>query len=219
MDQPRAGAPETENEKRGASKDPEMTRGRILDAALSIFSRKGYHETSVDEIVVESATSKGAVYFHFPNKQTLFLALVDKFADLLERRVTRAIEGEAEGIARVDAALVTVLETFGHYRSMAKILLVQAMGLGAAFEEKRMSVHDRFANLIRLYLDQAVAVGDIEPVDTEVVSRAWMGAINETVIQWVYTGSPEPERIQTTLRTMLLRSVGFEHGQDAGTNR
>ena len=191
-------------------KDPSGTRGRILDAALNVFSRKGYHDTSVDEIVWESHTSKGAVYFHFPNKQALFLSLVDKFADLLERRVNEAISGETSGIRRVSVALQTTLETFGRYRPLAKLLLVQAVGLGAIFEEKRLDVHQRFVALIRVNLDQAIAEGAIAPVDSEVVATAWMGAINEVIIQWVYTGQPEPERIYATVRPMLLRSVGFE---------
>lgn len=191
-------------------KDPEGTRSRILDAALNVFARKGYHDTSVDEIVEASNTSKGSVYFHFPNKQKLFLALVDKFADLLERRITEAIEHEEIGIARVSAALRACLETFGKYRPLAKIMLVQAVGLGSIFESKRLEVHQRFVNLIKQYLDEAIEQGDIAPVDTEVVATAWMGAINEVVIAWVYSGQPEPERIMSTLRPMLLRSVGFE---------
>ena len=145
--------------KSGTAKDPEGTRSRILDAALDVFSNKGYHEASVDEIVDRSSTSKGSVYFHFPNKQKLFLALVDKFADLLERRITEAIEGEAIGIARVNAALRACLETFGKYRPLAKILLVQAVGLGSIFESKRLEVHQRFIELIRQYLDEAIAEG------------------------------------------------------------
>src|SRR5690606_1032494 len=129
---------------------------------------------------------------HFANKERLFLALVDQFSDLLERRVTEAIQGEAEGMARVQVALETVLETFGRYRRPAKILLVQAVGLGAVFENKRAEVNDRFAHMIETYLKQAIEVGDISPVDTEVVSYAWMGAIYGIVIRWVTTGEPEP---------------------------
>lgn len=191
------------------SRDPAATKSRILDAALNIFSRKGYHDTRLDEIVEESHTSKGSIYFHFPNKERLFLALVDQFADLLERRVTTAIEPEEKGIARVRIALATTLNTFGQYRRPAKILLVQAVGLGAPFEKKRNEVNDRFANLIETYLLEAIEVGDIPPTDTEVVSYAWMGAIYGVVIRWVYTGEPEPERIMETLLPVLLRSVGF----------
>lgn len=190
-------------------KDPENTRSRILDAALDVFSRKGYHDAKVDEIVEMSDTSKGSVYFHFPNKQSLFLALVDKFADLLERRVTEAIAQEEEGIERVRVALITCLDTFSSYRRLAKILLVQAVGMGTVFEDKRIEVYDRFVDLIRTYLDEAVAIGDIAPCNTQIVAFVWTGAIYEIVIRWVYTGEPKPDEILETLLPLLLRSVGY----------
>lgn len=191
--------------------DPESTRSRIMDAALDVFARKGYHDTRLDEIVTESTTSKGAIYFHFPNKEQLFLALVDQFADLLERRVTEAI-AQQTGMIRVRIALETVIATFSKYRRPAKILLVQAVGLGAPFESKRNAVNDRFAQLIAGYLQEAVAVGDIAPVDVEVVAYAWMGAIYNVIIRWVYTGEPEPPRIMAGLLPLLLRSVGYVEG-------
>ena len=185
------------------------TRDRILDAALNIFSRKGFHDTKVDEIVQEAHISKGSIYFHFPNKERLFIALVDQFADLIERRVTEAIEQEPVGMGRVQIALREVLETFGTYRRPAKLLLVQAVGLGSVFEKKRLEVTDRFAELIKGYLDEAVGCGDIAAVDTVVVSHAWMGAIYSVVIQWVYTGEPTQEHIMEALLPLLLNSVGY----------
>lgn len=195
--------------KQASDQDTRPTRERILDVALDIFSTKGYHSTRLDDIVDEAHISKGSIYFHFPNKEKLFLALVDQFADLLERRTTEAIAG-AEGIARVRVALTTVLETFGRYRRPAKILLVQAVGLGTVFEKKRLAIHTRFAALIQTYLDEAVAAGDIAPADTELIAHAWMGAIYNIVIQWVYTGEPTPDRVMSTLLPLLLRSVGYD---------
>ncbi len=191
-------------------RDTQSTRERILDSALNIFSRKGYYDTRLDEIVDDSHTSKGAIYFHFPNKEKLFLALVDQFADLLERRVVEAIQQEEKGIGRVQVALETCLETFGRYRRPAKILLVQAAGLGTTFENKRNEINDRFAYLIEEYLNESIEVGDIIAVDTEIVSIAWMGAIYNVVIRWVYTGEPEPDHIMETLLPVLLKSVGYE---------
>ncbi len=196
-------------------RDPDGTRGRILDAALEKFASQGYHDTRMDEIVAGSGTSKGAIYFHFPNKERLFLALVDQFADLLERRVRAAVEHEEVGMRRVQAGLYVCIETFGKYRRPAKLLLVQAVGLGSSFEQKRMEVNDRFTDLIRAWLDEAVAIGDIEPVDTDVVACAWMGAIYGVVIRWVYTGEPDSERILGSLLPVLLKSVGYDAAADS----
>jgi len=187
----------------------EETRGRILDAALDIFSNKGYHDTRLDEVAEVSETSKGSIYFHFPNKERLFLALVDQFANLLERRIVEAIEQEEQGIKRVEAALRACLETFGKYRRQAKIMLIQAVGLGVTFEKKRLEVTDRFAELIRTYLDEAVAIGDIPQVDTELTAHAWMGAIYNVVIRWVHTGEPTSDHIMNVLVPLLLKSVGY----------
>jgi len=185
------------------------TRGRILDAALDLFSREGYHSSRMDDIVSEAKVSKGSIYFHFPNKEQLFLALVDQFADLIERNVNEAIEQEAEGIDRVRAAISSVLTTFAKYRRPAKLLLVQAVGLGTIFEQKRQAIHERFARIIQTFLNEAVAQGDIEPVNTHVAAHAWMGAIYTLVIQWVMTAEPSKEEILEHLLPLLLRSVGY----------
>lgn len=189
--------------------DPKSTKERILDAAMSIFSNKGYYDTRLDEIAEESQSSKGSIYFHFPNKEQLFISLVDQFANVIERNVTDAIAPYPQGMQRVQVAIEAVLETFGKYRRPAKILLVQAVGLGSVFENKRMETTDRFANLIQTYLQEAIDIGDIAPIDTEVVAHAWMGAIYNVVIQWVYTGDPAPERIMQTLVPLLLNSVNY----------
>ncbi len=192
------------------ARNPDNTKERILDSALDIFSNKGYYETRLDEVAQASETSKGSIYFHFPNKERLFLALVDQFADLLERRLIAAIEEEERGIERVRAALLACLETFAKYRRQTKIMLVQAVGLGISFEKKRLEVTDRFADLIRVYLDEAVNEGDIEPINSAIVAHAWMGAIYNIVIRWVHTGEPEQEQIVAELLPLLLMSVGFE---------
>jgi AcrR family transcriptional regulator len=183
-------------------------RERILQAALEVFARKGYHRAIVDDIVRASGTSKGAVYHHFPTKEALFLALVDEFSNHLATAVAQAIESRHGALAKVEGALLAALETFTHHRELARILLLEAVSLGATYEAKRAEVHSRFAALIKGYLDQAVSEGSIPPLNTEVATLAWLGAVNEVVIQWLHTGRPELAEALPTLTTLLLRSIG-----------
>ena len=189
------------------------TRFRILDAAIKIFSKKGYHNTRVDEIVEAAETSKGGVYFYFPSKQDIFLGLVDEFANMLESRLSKSIEQQDGGIERVDAALKTCLSTFQEYRELSKIFLVQAVGLGITFEEKQRQIHDRFVEIIKKHLDDAVAAGEIEPMNTQIAAYAWMGAINEVVIRWIHKGEPDLAISLPVLRLFLLRSIGVSETQ------
>ncbi len=184
------------------------TRTRILQAALDVFSHKGYHDARVDDIVEQATVSKGAIYFHFPSKESIFLALVDQFASLLENKLRQAIASERDGIHGVHAALKTGLDTFARHRDLAKIFLVQSVGLGEAFEVRRQDILNRYALVIRDYLQKAISDGAIAPIDAEVVAYAWIGAINQVVMQWVHTGQPDLEATFPTLRALLLRSVG-----------
>ena len=184
------------------------TRTRILEAAVKVFATKGYHDTKVDDIVSESNTSKGSFYFYFPSKQDIFLALSDTFADLLESKITQAMEKEEHGVQQMDAALRTALGLFSQYRGLAKIALVQAVGLGAVFEEKRRALNNRLTALIQSRLERAAADGSIPPLQAEITARAWVGALNEVVIHWIYKGAPPLEESMPALKEFLLRSIG-----------
>ena len=107
-----------------------------MDAALEIFARDGYGDAAVDDIARASTTSKGGVYFHFPSKQALFLCLLDEAAQVLIDRVERAMAAQSDAIAKGDAALRTVLHTFGNHRTLARLMLVEAPGAGREFNAK-----------------------------------------------------------------------------------
>src|SRR5438874_279565 len=157
---------------------------RILDAATSVFSSKGYHGTLVDDIAEEAETSKGGVYFHFPNKQAIFLALLDRLANILKQRVEQAVVTQTTPVDRAEQALKVVLDTFGSHRTLARLYMVEALGAGPEFNARMLRIRTEFADLIRGHLDDAVAIGAIPPIDTRTAASAWFGAVNEVVMQW-----------------------------------
>jgi AcrR family transcriptional regulator len=185
------------------------TRDKILQAAREVFAEKGYHRALVDDIVRASQTSKGAVYHHFPNKEALFLALVDEFAGRLAEAVAAAIATAHGALGKVEAAVTAGLETFARHHDLARILLLESVSLGPAYQSKRQEVHGRFVALIQAHLDQAVAEGSIPPLDTRVATLAWLGALNEVVVQWLHSGRPDlRSEAVPALVPMLLRSIG-----------
>ena len=61
----------------------EERKAQIYQAALTCFSRKGYHQTTMDDIVAESGLSKGTLYWYFEGKKELFLSLFQEVMDQL----------------------------------------------------------------------------------------------------------------------------------------
>ena len=184
---------------------------RILEAALAVFTKRGYRETSVDEIADEASTSKGGLYFHFPGKQALFRALLDVSAARLLEKVDSAIAAESDPVARADAALLTVLRAFSGHRALARLFMIEALGAGPEFQERLLQIHEEFIALIQHHLQAAVTAGAIEPADTAIASRAWFGALNEVILFWLVRNQPEQlEDAYDALRPLLMRSVGVK---------
>ncbi|HWW61854.1 MAG TPA: TetR/AcrR family transcriptional regulator, partial [Thermoanaerobaculia bacterium] len=57
----------------------ERSRRQVLDAALHLFAHQGFRTTTVREIAERSGVSTGNVYHHFPDKESLFRALLDEY--------------------------------------------------------------------------------------------------------------------------------------------
>jgi AcrR family transcriptional regulator len=187
---------------------------RILDSALRVFSRRGYRDASVDEIASESRTSKGGLYFHFPNKESIFLGILDRTAARLQEKIESEMAHHDDPIAKADAALLTVLRVFAKHRALARLFMVEALGAGREFHRRMAEIRSEFAAVIQQHLEEAVRAGVIEPIDTRIAGRAWFGALTEVITSWVLS-SQQPERLEdayAALRPLLMRSVGLTDG-------
>ena len=208
------------DDKRGGvqSEKSRTRREQILDAAFNTFARRGYRDTAMDEFATAAQTSKGGVYFHFATKEAIFRELMRSTADRLAAKVDRAVATETDPIARADAALRTVFSTFAGHRTMARLLFLDALGAGRAFNDETNDLHERFARMIAGYLDQAVVEGAIPPLDTRLIGIAWFGALNEVVARWLMADEPcRLDEAYPALRALLLRSAGVPEERIRGT--
>jgi AcrR family transcriptional regulator len=186
-----------------------------MEAAMAVFAERGYASTTVDEIARRAGSSKGGVYFHFPNKQAIFEALIAELVTVLERSVREAIGREHGALARVDAALSVVIHTFATHRGLTHLLLVETNGLGPPFDQEVRAARAMFIGVIESYLAQGVAEGAIVPLDTGVAACVWLGAINEVVVRWLLDESADASSLESALpalRSILLRSIGVQPG-------
>ena len=68
------------------------TKEIILDVATNIFSKFGFHKTTVDEIARAAHKAKGSVYYHFKSKEELFQGVIDKEFQVLRGELIKAID-------------------------------------------------------------------------------------------------------------------------------
>lgn len=186
-------------------------RERILDTALEVVARRGYTAAGVQEIVNLSGTSKGSFYFHFSSKEQMVIALLERMSEKLINKVYDSIKNQPTPLHRLSGSIDFLMNTFARKRNVAQVLLLNIVGNGKAIDKKFLPIRERFSKLIQQELEAAVAAGQIKEMDTLLVSRVWVGGLQEVIMHWLLTGQPTPlTSAIPTLRGTLLRSIGAD---------
>ena len=101
-----------------------QTRERILEAAEAVFADNGYHEALIDEIGKKTSMSKGGLYFHFPSKEDLFFAVMDRLANKLVKRAEKAADRASSPLESAEAALDAALWSSPAVQSVPRLKLL-----------------------------------------------------------------------------------------------
>lgn len=115
----------------GKCTDSRSKRQQILDAAYEIFSLKGYHRTTVDEIITLADTGKGTVYNYFVNKEQLFYTLVKERTAPFETELAKIIQSSLDPLAKVERVIKSFLEFYVINSDIYRVLMHEIRGLGS----------------------------------------------------------------------------------------
>ena len=103
-----------------AKKKTRNTRGKIIDAAWKLFYRQGYDDTTVEEIIEESGTSRGSFYHYFQGKDDLLSTL----ADVFDRKYEELSESMDPDMDRFDQLMYLNRELFTFLENSISLDLV-----------------------------------------------------------------------------------------------
>jgi len=162
-------------------KRDEQARDRILDAALSLFAQHGFHGVGVDAIAAAAKLSPASLYNHFPSKQDLFRALI-------EREIPPGFVWQSPTDAPLRTLLTeaafTLVRWFREKPELNRLLVAEAVrdpAVGAVLYGHVLSITSRLTGV----LEERAARGEIAVPSAEAASRFFLGAVAwaETVLE------------------------------------
>jgi len=110
--------------------DTQNKRKQILDAAYIVFSRKGYHKATVDEIISLADTGKGTVYNYFVNKEQLFYTLIKEHSLPFEAILTGIVASKKMPLEKVEAIIKAFLDFYIENADLWRVVMYEVRGLG-----------------------------------------------------------------------------------------
>ena len=158
-------------------------RAQLIDCAAALFAERGYHPTSVADIVVALGVGKGVFYWYFTSKEELLTELLKSSNHELRKRQQQAIGDETDPVRRIELGIRATLDWFHEHRHYFAIIQF------AATDETFAPVLARnreiaIADTIR-HLKDGIVDGRIADRDPEMLAHAIHGVVAELTLHYI----------------------------------
>ena len=194
-----------------AKKSTRNTRGKIIDAAWKLFYRQGYDDTTVEEIIEESGTSRGSFYHYFQGKDDLLSTLADVF-DQKYQALMATIDPEMDRFDQLmylNQELFTMMENSTPLDLVARLYSSQLVTRG----DKSLMDHNRiYYRLLRQIVLQGQERGELRrDVTVNEMVRAYTLCERALIYDWCLSGGDYSlTQYSRTMMPMFLQ--GFRAG-------
>jgi AcrR family transcriptional regulator len=160
----------------------ERRRRRIADAALTLFANRGYNATSVEDVVAQAKVSKSAFYEFFMSKEDCFRELLSQEGGALIHDVLTSAATGHDHHARLRLGITTFVRSCFERSSVARLLIVEAVGLSEGVDQVRHDLQGRFADAVGEEVRHAMLHDPFyADKDPQVFGRAVVGAVSDAV--------------------------------------
>jgi TetR/AcrR family acrAB operon transcriptional repressor len=186
--------------------EADVTRNILLDAALAVFSRKGYADARLEDVAQEAGVTRGAIYHHFGGKVALYLALVaERFsrASHIWQETTQQGGTPLQMLRRMMVRSLQYLEEDADYRAVQELVIFKT-GHVAELAEGMARKQEGTRQLVALFtqlIEQGVAAGEIRrEVAPGDAALAAIGLLNGVSLVWL---------LDPTLFSLRAQAVGI----------
>ncbi len=183
-------------------------RDAIMEAALELFEKHGYHGVSVNDIVKACNTSKGGFYHYFQSKDDLLFEIHDTFITYVLEKANHAFEEYERPLDQLYGIIQVFVRVFDIYKPHITVFYQESNYLKPNYEEEIKEKRDQFRLLLRSVIEDGIQRGEFRkelPVNITVMSI--LGMVNWTYKWYRKKGEYTIEDIANIFTDFILHSV------------
>lgn len=186
----------------------ESRRREIVDAAAKVFAQRGYHATSIDDLIAETGMTRGGIYHYTASKRELLLSIVAELMDPLLAEAEWVVDAPGGAESRLRTLMRLWLEHVARHRDHM-IVFSQERGTLEQMEgwAKVRDARRRFEQMLAEVLESGRRDGSFEIDDLQIALLMLLGAVNH-VPQWLHSGGRlSPAEIADRYSDLLLDGI------------
>jgi TetR/AcrR family transcriptional regulator, fatty acid metabolism regulator protein len=191
-----------------AQAPPADKRRLILDAAVRVFARQGFHATRVSDIADEAGVAYGLVYHYFNSKDEVLNELFIERWSLLLVAIEEADRTGAGPRKKLAAVAGFIFDSYRHDPELMKVIIVEvtraANSFGQTHLEEIRRAYEGIAKIVAEGQASGAFRGDVEPM---FASMAFYGAVEQLLSGWIFGTIPASDADFDQARDLLVTTI------------
>jgi TetR/AcrR family transcriptional regulator, fatty acid metabolism regulator protein len=197
------------------AKGAQDKRRLILDAAVRVFARQGFHACRVSDIADEAGVAYGLVYHYFASKdEVLDTVFLERWNVMLE--LIREVDGEAIPVREKLGAIASfIIDSYRHDPDVMKVIIVEVTRAANSFGQTHLGEIRTAYELIGRIVERAQAEGSFNAdIEARFAAMAFYGAIEQLLTGWIFELLPQGKDEFERAKWLVVETVcgGLESG-------
>lgn len=153
-------------------------KANIIKVAAKLFSEKGYHEATVEEIARELKYTKGSIYYYINSKQELLFQCHDLAMNMLLENMENILARDWTIVEKLKEGIKAHIDTIIGELSLITVALGQDFELDEKYRKIIIKKRDTYEEYFRQLIEKGIQEGIFRPVPSKMVIFMIMGAVN-----------------------------------------
>jgi AcrR family transcriptional regulator len=180
----------------------------ILDAAVRVFARQGFHTCRVSDIADEAGVAYGLVYHYFSSKEEVLDTIFLDRWDVMLAAITEVDSRPITPREKLYAVAAFIIDSYRHDPDLMKVIIVEVTRAANTFARTHMdSIREAFARLadiVRVAQAEGAFRTEVTP---EFAALAFYGAIEQVLTGWIFTSEPVSETELDRAKTLIVETI------------
>ena len=192
-----------------ARTEPAVDKRRlILDAAVRVFARQGFHTCRVSDIADEAGVAYGLVYHYFDSKDQILDTLFLERWDILLNAIQEVDTQEIPARQKLFAIGSFIVDSYRHDPDLMKVIIVEVTRAANTFGRTHLE-HIRGAYVkIAAIVERAQQTGEFRAdVTPDFAALAFYGAVEQVLTGWIFSLLPVGDREYEQAKTLIVETI------------
>jgi TetR/AcrR family transcriptional regulator, fatty acid metabolism regulator protein len=191
------------------SKAPPVDKRRqILDAAIRVFARQGFHSTRVSDIADEAGVAYGLVYHYFRSKDEVLNELFSERWSLLLAAIEETDSNGATPRAKLQAVAAFIIDSYRHDPELMKVIIVEVTRAANSFGRTHLpEIRGAYESIAKIVADGQKEGAFRRDIDPTFASMSFYGAIEQLLSGWIFEVIPASERDFDQAKELVVATI------------